>query len=64
VIDARYDRNLAEIFRLLIAAGAKLDPPTENGETALTLLADLKVPDAKQVVSAAPVWASKRKARS
>jgi hypothetical protein len=26
-IDARYDRNLAEIFRQLIAAGAWLAPP-------------------------------------
>lgn len=55
VIDARYDRNLATIFRLLIAAGAKLDPPIEDAETALSLLADLKVPEAKHVLWAAPV---------
>jgi hypothetical protein len=61
VIDARYDRNLAEIFRLLIAAGAKLDPPAEDGETALSLLADLQVPEAKQALSAAPVRARKRR---
>jgi ankyrin repeat protein len=64
VIDARYDRNLAEIFRLLIAAGAKLDPPAEDGDTALKLLAGLRVPEAKQVLSSAPIRTTKKKARA
>ena len=60
VIDARYDRDLAEIFRQLIAAGAKLDPPVEDREAALSLLADLKVPEAKETLSAAPVRSARR----
>ena len=51
MIDGRYERNLAEIFRLLIAAGAKLDPPAEDPEIALSLLANLRVPEAKEALS-------------
>jgi hypothetical protein len=60
-IDSRYDRNLAEIFRLLIAAGAKLEPPGEDGSTALSLLDGLNVPEAKRVLAAAPVQSTKRR---
>ncbi len=64
-IDASYDRNLAEIFSLLIAAGAKLEPPREDGSTALSLLDGLNVPEAKRVLAAAPLRSTKpRKARS
>ncbi len=64
-IDARDDRNLAEVFRLLIAAGAKLEPPKEDGSTALTLLESLNLPEAKRVLSSAPLQLTKRrKARS
>ncbi len=59
-IDARYDRNLAETFRLLIAAGAELEPPPKPGDTALELLAKLRVPEAKQVLSSAPVRTTKK----
>jgi ankyrin repeat protein len=60
-LNARYDRNLAEVFRLLIAAGAKLEPPHEDSSTALTLLDDLKPPEAKRVLTSAPVQATRRR---
>lgn len=61
VIDARYDSNLAEIFHLLIAAGAQLDPPAADGQTALSLLAELQAPEAKRALSAAPVRSTKKR---
>lgn len=60
-IDARYDRDLAEIFRLLIDAGAKLDPPSEDGSTAPGLLDGLNLPEAKRILATAPVRATRRR---
>lgn len=46
-----YDRNLAEIMRLVIAAGANVNERTTDGETALTFLNDLNVPITKRLLA-------------
>ena len=50
VIDERYDRNLAEVFRLIIAAGAERRVPVGDSDSAIGYLTELELPEAKRVL--------------